>query len=122
MVTISCAFRYNVSARSTGTLISTAAPAWSMPETRSVSRGSAGFGTIRGAGAGGLVNGFMAAQYDIPGQPDISIETDLSRLLERLRAKWIPVRVKKTRQNQNLEPRSDSIGTEKALGSCWSRV
>jgi hypothetical protein len=35
--------------------------------------------------------------------------------LERFRAKWIPVRVKKTRQNKNLEPRSDSIGTEKAL-------
>jgi hypothetical protein len=28
----------------------------------------------------------------------------------------MPVRVKKTRQNKNLEPRSDSIGTEKALG------
>ena len=26
-----------------------------------------------------------------------------------------PVRVKKTRQHKNLEPRSDSIGTEKAL-------
>jgi hypothetical protein len=37
-------------------------------------------------------------------------------VLERFRAKWIPVRVKKTRQNNNLEPRSDSIGTEKALG------
>ncbi|GEC57687.1 hypothetical protein BEL01nite_67300 [Bradyrhizobium elkanii] len=36
-------------------------------------------------------------------------------LLERFRAKWIPVRVKKTRQNKNLEPRSDSIGTGKAL-------
>src|SRR3984885_10158700 len=35
--------------------------------------------------------------------------------LERFRAKWIPVRVKKTRQDKNLEPRSDSIGTEKAL-------
>ncbi len=35
--------------------------------------------------------------------------------LERFRAKWIPVRVKKTRQNENPEPRSDSIGTEKAL-------
>ncbi|BBB95422.1 hypothetical protein BE61_08400 [Bradyrhizobium elkanii USDA 61] len=33
--------------------------------------------------------------------------------LERFRAKWIPVRVKKTRQNKNLEPRSDSIGTGK---------
>src|ERR1700722_9280138 len=34
---------------------------------------------------------------------------------ERFRAKWIPVRAKKTRQNKNPEPRSDSIGTEKAL-------
>jgi hypothetical protein len=28
---------------------------------------------------------------------------------------WISVRLKKTRQNKNLEPRSGSIGTEKAL-------
>jgi hypothetical protein len=50
--------------------------------------------------------------------------------LERFRAKacpgldpgWIPVRVKKTRQNKNLEPRSDSIGTEKALGAMFSKV
>jgi transposase-like protein len=35
--------------------------------------------------------------------------------LERFPAKWKPVRVKKTRQNKRLEPRSDSIGTEKAL-------
>jgi PAP2 superfamily len=34
---------------------------------------------------------------------------------KRFRAKWIPVRVKKTRQKSNQEPRSDSIGTEKAL-------
>jgi hypothetical protein len=32
--------------------------------------------------------------------------------LERFRAKWIPVRVKKTRQNKNLEPVFDSIKTE----------
>jgi iron complex outermembrane receptor protein len=37
--------------------------------------------------------------------------------LERFRAKWNPVRVKKTRQVKNLEPRSDFIGTEMALGS-----
>jgi hypothetical protein len=37
-------------------------------------------------------------------------------MLERFPAKWIPVRVKKTRQTNNLEPRFDSIGTEKALG------
>src|SRR5438093_3060109 len=42
---------YSVSGRSTGTRISTAAPVWSVPATRSVSRGSSGFGTIRGAGA-----------------------------------------------------------------------
>src|SRR4051812_848256 len=34
---------------------------------------------------------------------------------ERFQAKWLPVRVKKTRQNKKIEPRSDSIGTEKAL-------
>ena len=37
--------------------------------------------------------------------------------LERFRAKWTPVRVKKTRQNKKLEPRSDSIRTEKALAA-----
>ena len=35
--------------------------------------------------------------------------------LERFPAKWIPVRVKKTRQNKKESLRSDSIGTEKAL-------
>jgi AraC-like DNA-binding protein len=39
----------------------------------------------------------------------------VSQTPERFRAKWIPVRVKKTRQVKNLEPRSDSIGTGKAL-------
>jgi hypothetical protein len=34
---------------------------------------------------------------------------------ERFPAKWRPVRVKKTRQIKNLEPRFDSIETEKAL-------
>ena len=37
--------------------------------------------------------------------------------LERFQAKWIPVRVKKTRQNKKIEPRSNFIGTKKALGS-----
>src|SRR6201992_3660207 len=36
-------------------------------------------------------------------------------VLERFRAKWIPVRVKKTRQNKKLEPGSDSIRTGNAL-------
>jgi hypothetical protein len=35
--------------------------------------------------------------------------------LERFRAKWVPVRVKKTRQSKKLEPGSDSIRTDKAL-------
>src|SRR3954466_4364063 len=37
--------------------------------------------------------------------------------LKRFPAKWRPVRVKKTRQTKNLEPRSDLIGTEMALGA-----
>ena len=36
-------------------------------------------------------------------------------MLERFQAKWTPVRVKKMRQIKNLEPRFDSIETEKAL-------
>jgi predicted RNA-binding Zn ribbon-like protein len=40
---------------------------------------------------------------------------------ERFPAKRTPVRVKKTRQIKNLEPRSDPIGTEKALADRrWS--
>jgi hypothetical protein len=34
---------------------------------------------------------------------------------KHFRAKWMPVRVKKMRQDKNLELGSDSIGTEKAL-------
>jgi hypothetical protein len=37
--------------------------------------------------------------------------------LKRFQAKWAPVRVKKTRQIKNLEPRFDSIETEKALAA-----
>jgi hypothetical protein len=36
---------------------------------------------------------------------------------ERFQAKWIAVRVKKTRQNEETEPRSDSIGTEQVLAA-----
>jgi hypothetical protein len=36
--------------------------------------------------------------------------------LGRFRAKWIPVRVKKTRQNKSLEPGSDFIRTGRVLG------
>src|SRR5229473_936583 len=35
---------------------------------------------------------------------------------ERFQAKWSPVRVEKTRQIKNLEPRFDSIETAMALG------
>src|SRR5205823_9993619 len=35
------------------------------------------------------------------------------RSVERFQAKWIPVRIKKTRQIKNLEPRFDSIETER---------
>src|SRR5450755_5165267 len=38
---------------------------------------------------------------------------------ERFRVKWKPVRVKKTRQIKNLEPRFDSIEAEKALVGAW---
>jgi hypothetical protein len=39
----------------------------------------------------------------------------MAQFLERFQAKWKPVRVKKTRQIKNLEPRFDSIETEKVL-------
>jgi hypothetical protein len=45
---------------------------------------------------------------------------ELIRPLERFRAKWMPVRVKKTRQNRRLEPGSDSIRTDKALARSGS--
>jgi hypothetical protein len=52
------------------------------------------------------------------------------RQIERFRAKacpaldagWPPVRVKKTRQNKNLEPRFDSIETEKAPARLTSYI
>ena len=42
--------------------------------------------------------------------------------LERFQAKWTPVRVKKTRQIKNLDPRFDSIETEKALAGAKTRL
>lgn len=41
----------------------------------------------------------------------IGNRTDLPKSIERFQARWIPVRIKKTRQNKNLMPRSDPIGT-----------
>jgi hypothetical protein len=46
------------------------------------------------------------------GRTTRSINSDM---LERFPAKWRPIRVEKTRQIKNLEPHSDSIGTEEAL-------
>ena len=44
------------------------------------------------------------------------IRAMVRRALERFPAKWVvPVRAKKTRQNKNREPRSDLIGTNRAL-------
>src|SRR5438094_6949748 len=62
----------------------------------------------------------MGASCSLPGQvrPFLLCERAFRfRPLKRFQAKWIPVRVKKTRQNKRIEPRSDSIGTEKALGA-----
>jgi hypothetical protein len=53
----------------------------------------------------------------------IPLRRRTAAVLERFRAKWIPVRVKKTRQNKRLEPGSDSIRTDKALDApelSWS--
>jgi len=47
--------------------------------------------------------------------PNSSIRAFSSEACPALGAGWIPVRVKKTRPKQKVEPRSDSIGTEKAL-------
>ncbi|MEY9516131.1 hypothetical protein ABIF16_006862 [Bradyrhizobium elkanii] len=56
---------------------------------------------------------FGLAGHDRLGRTFLGNHVCPLRRLERFRAKWIPVRVKKTRQNKNLERRSDSIGTEK---------
>ena len=50
-----------------------------------------------------------------PGMTSFAVDAE-AKELERFQAKWKPVRVKKTRQIENLEPRFDSIETEKALG------
>src|SRR5260370_16929321 len=41
---------------------------------------------------------------------------DVRKILSCFRAKWVPVCVKKTRQNKRLEPRPDSIRTGRTLG------
>jgi hypothetical protein len=42
-------------------------------------------------------------------------DSSMCRYLERFQAKWIPVRVKKTRQNKKIEHGRDSIQSERAL-------
>ena len=73
-----------------------------------------------------LADGGHAVAADdagVPGDRDLlagadAVSAAVARdALERFRAKWIPVRVRKTRQNKNLEPRFNSIETERALGS-----
>src|SRR5256884_6633987 len=62
----------------------------------------------------------MGASGSLPGQvrPFLLCERAFKfRPLKRFQAKWIPVRVKKTRQNKKIEPRSDSIGTERLLAA-----
>src|SRR3954470_21093882 len=54
-VTISCELRKIVSARSTVTRVSIGWPVWSMPVTRSVSRGSSGSGLTRKSSPGVLI-------------------------------------------------------------------
>jgi hypothetical protein len=53
-----------------------------------------------------------------PISPEIPVKTGIKNdlALEHFPAKWMPVRVAKMRQNNEIEPRSDSIGAEKALG------
>jgi hypothetical protein len=46
---------------------------------------------------------------------EIDMFIDARRKLERFRAKWVPVRVKKTRQIKKLERVCDSIRSERAL-------
>ncbi|WP_210421911.1 hypothetical protein [Bradyrhizobium nitroreducens] len=53
--------------------------------------------------------------------PPANIQQRRAGRLERFRAKWTPVRVKKTRQNKNLELGSDSIRTENALAGFFSQ-
>src|SRR3954452_3352117 len=52
----------------------------------------------------------------------VSYLDSCDRHIERFQAKWTPVRVKKTRQIKNLEPRFDSIETEKALDCDIARL
>jgi hypothetical protein len=61
----------------------------------------------------------MSHLYAIFGAREAPLKplTDSTQIssLERFRAKWSPVRVKKTRQNKKIERARDSIQSERAL-------
>jgi hypothetical protein len=50
--------------------------------------------------------------FSITAMAHCGIRRDAADRLARFLAKWRPVRVKKTRQNKNQEPRFDSIEAE----------
>jgi len=66
---------------------------------------------------GGTANAGSALQAE----DRIRYPADIAAEPERFPAKWEPVRVKRTRQNRNLELRSDLIGTEKAPAAISAR-
>ena len=59
----------------------------------------------------------LAIEHDPGANAGFSAKQAASFVPKRFQAKWKPVRVKKTRQIKNLEPRFDSIETGKALGT-----
>src|ERR1700688_2418792 len=66
-----------------------------MSRERSLSWARPAFGVIRPIGS------WWATDYSLPRPSNLSIPgAGDKRVLERFRAKWVPVRVKKTRQNK----------------------
>jgi hypothetical protein len=81
--------------------------------------------TLTGSGMAGLSESELSFSgegnptlvWPTQARPDVlDLPREIDHAAERFRAKWEPVRVKKTRQNKRLEPGSDPIRTEKALG------
>jgi hypothetical protein len=62
-----------------------------------------------------MIPDFGSPQVGKPHESQILAATDCSRFIRAFSSEGAPVRVKKTRQIKNLEPHSDSIGTEEAL-------
>jgi hypothetical protein len=64
----------------------------------------------------------LSPHHLMQGQPFTTAKVPLwfhwiDTILERFRAKWIPVRVKKTRQNKKIERGRNSIQSERALSA-----